>query len=159
VGASLPVVRVGRDVARLARIDRSLVGLRAADRPFARVPRPDPLVVHLPGVTRVRTGSPLLELGGEVFDRPLRSIARNVLRRCFTDGQIDDLLNREVVTYDDVVEFLRQSDEGNGTVRCAQYGSRPGRRGDAAGARGRPRAHRYSASGRFLRSNPRVAAK
>ena len=76
--------------------------------------RPDPLVVYLPGVTRDRIGSPLLELAGEVFDRPLRSIARNVLRQRFTDGQIDDLLNCEVVTYDDVVAFLRQYDEGDG---------------------------------------------
>jgi hypothetical protein len=69
------------------------------------VSRPDPLVVYLPGVTRDRIGSPLLslELAGEVFDRPLRSIARNVLRQRFADGQVDDLLNCEVVTYDDVV--------------------------------------------------------
>jgi hypothetical protein len=61
VGASLPVVRVGRDVAQLARIDRSLISLRAAVEPIAAVSRPDPLVVYLPGVIRDRTGSPLLE--------------------------------------------------------------------------------------------------
>jgi len=61
VRASLAIVRAGRVVARLARIDRSLIGLRAAVEPFAGVSRPDPLVVYLPGVTRDRTGSPLLE--------------------------------------------------------------------------------------------------
>ncbi len=115
--AQLSAVHVGRVVARLARFDGSLIGLRAAVEPFAGVPRPDPLVLYLPGVTRDRTGSPLLELelAGVVHDHPLRSIARNVLRQRFTDGQIDDLLNREIVTYDDVVAFLRQSEEGDGT--------------------------------------------
>lgn len=54
-------MRVGRDVAQLACIDRSLISLRAAVEPFAGVPRPEPLAVYLPGVTRNRTGSPLLE--------------------------------------------------------------------------------------------------
>ena len=159
MGASLPVVRVGRDVARLARIDRSLILLRAAVEPFVSMPRPDPLVVYLPDVTRDRTGSPLLELAGDILDLPLWRIACNVLRQHLPDGQIDDLLSRAVVAYADVVAFLRHSDEGDGTARSSQYGSRQGQRGAVAGLRGRPRAHRYCALGRFSRSNPHVVGK
>jgi hypothetical protein len=53
-----------------------------------------------------------LEKGGECYEPQLKRHALNVLRQRFTDGQIDELLRPAQVTYDDIVAFLRQAEEG-----------------------------------------------
>jgi hypothetical protein len=65
-------------------------------RPFFEqelsVEEADPLVRYLPNVQRDRSGPVLmeLELGGDCYEPQLRRLAQNVLRKRFTDGQIDE---------------------------------------------------------------------
>ncbi len=99
----------------LARFDGSFFGLRAAVEPIAELDQPEFLIVYLPGATRDRKGSVLMELekGGTCYEPQLKRLARNVLRQLYTDGAIDELLASEKVTYPDIAGFLDQS-EGSG---------------------------------------------
>jgi len=110
----LPHVLVGDHVTCLARYTGSLFGLRAAVEPIVSQDSPAPLLLYLPGVTRDRQGSILMELekGGTCYEPQLKRLALNVLRKQFTDGQIDEMLRPAHVTYDDIVAFLHQGDEG-----------------------------------------------
>lgn len=69
---------------------------------------PEPLLVYVPGVPRDTQGSVLmeLELAGECYEPQLKRLARNVLRTKLTDGVIDDLLERDGVTYADLARAL-----------------------------------------------------
>jgi PAS domain-containing protein len=98
----------------LARFDGSFFGLRAAVEPVAELDRPEFLIVYLPGVTRDRRGSVLMELekGGTCYEPQLKRLARNVLREFYTDGAIDELLASDKVTYRDIAGFLEQSTGG-----------------------------------------------
>ena len=53
-----------------------------------------------------------VERAGQVYgDAPshaLKSIARRLLRKEYTDGNIDEMLRPDSLSYDDVVRFLRQ---------------------------------------------------
>ena len=56
-----------------------------------------------------------LDCGGKSYEPSLRGLARNELRQWYTDGDIDQLLAPESLTYHDVVRFLlRESGEGGG---------------------------------------------
>lgn len=103
-------------IAHLARFEGSFFGLRAAVEPVAELDKPDYLIVYLPGVTRDRTSSVLMELekGGTCYEPQLKRLARNVLRQFNTDGAIDELLAAEKVSYRDIVGFLKQSEGGGG---------------------------------------------
>lgn len=111
---ALPRVLLGEHVTCLARYTGSFFGLRAVIEPMASQDRPAPLLIYLPGVTRDRQGSVLMELekGGICYEPQLKRLALNVLRQQFTDGQIDEMLRPAHVTYDDIVAFLQQGDEG-----------------------------------------------
>ena len=58
------------------------------------VDRPEPLLIYMPGVERDRKGSVLmeLELAGDCYEPQLKRLARNVLRKRYTDGVIDEML-------------------------------------------------------------------
>ena len=103
----------GRDVS-VARFAGSFFGLRAAVEPIVGIDKPGPLIVYLPCVTRDRRFSVLMELekGGTCYEPQLKRLALNVLRKRFTDGQIDEMLRPASVGYDDVVAFLCQGEEG-----------------------------------------------
>ncbi len=107
-------VRVGELAAHLARYDGSFFGLRAAVEPIAGQDRPDPLLLYLPGVKRDHEASPLMELerAGEVYEAQLRRLSRDLLRRRFTDGQIDEVLDHPNLTYDDVAALFRKDENG-----------------------------------------------
>jgi hypothetical protein len=89
--------------------------LRAAVEPIVAADKPEPLILYLPSVTRDRTGSVLMELekAGTCYEPQLKRFALNVLRRCYTDGQIDEMLRPASVTYEDIVAFLGDGDGGN----------------------------------------------
>jgi hypothetical protein len=110
----LPRVFVGERLTFVARYAGSFFGLRAAVEPIAELDKPDPLVIYLPGVTRDRQASVLMEIekGGACYEPQLKRLALNVLRKKFTDGQIDEMLRPATVSYDDIVSFLAQAGDG-----------------------------------------------
>jgi hypothetical protein len=110
----LPRVFIGDRPTFLARYKGSFFAIRAAVEPIAALEKPDTLVIYLPGVARDRQASVLMEMekSGVCYEPQLKRLALNVLRRKFTDGQIDEMLRPATVTYDDIVSFLAQGDEG-----------------------------------------------
>ena len=109
----LPRVFVNERLTFVARHEGSSFGLRKAVEPIADLDKPEPLIVYLPGVPRDRQTSVLMELekSGTTYEPRLKSLALNVLRKCFTDGQIDEMLRPASVGYDDIVAFLHQGEE------------------------------------------------
>lgn len=98
----------------LARFAGSFVRLRAEVEPLVSVDRPEPLLIYLAGVERNHKGSLLMELecAGERYEPQLKRHARNVLRHKYSDGQIDQMLERAGLTYSDIVRYLEQTEEG-----------------------------------------------
>lgn len=106
-------VRLGDQTVHLARYSGSFFALRAAVEPLVSGDRPEPLILYLPGIAPLEHSILMeLELGGDRYEPQLKRLARNVLRERFTDGQIDELLQRDSVGYADIVALLRQNDQG-----------------------------------------------
>ena len=110
----LPRVFVKDRLTFVARHEGSFFALRNAVEPIADLDKPDPLIVYLPGIERDRQGSVLMELekSGTPYEPQFKRLALNVLRKRFTDGQIDEMLRPASVGYDDIVSFLHQGEEG-----------------------------------------------
>ena len=110
----LPRVFVKDRLTFVARHEGSFFALRNAVEPIADLDKPDPLIVYLPGIERDRQASVLMELekSGTPYEPQLKRLALNVLRKRFTDGQIDEMLRPASVGYDDIVSFLHQGEEG-----------------------------------------------
>jgi hypothetical protein len=98
---------------QLAIHDGSLYSLRNRVEPLVAGDQPAPVLLYLPGLGSDPHGSVLmeLELAGLRWERPLKAVARIALRQRFTDGVVDELLNRQNVTYDDLVSAV-VSDSG-----------------------------------------------
>jgi hypothetical protein len=109
----LPRVFVEERRTFVVRYEGSFFGLRSTIEPIVAQDKPDPLIVYLPGIERDREASVLMELekAGTPYEPQLKRLALNVLRKQFTDGQIDEMLHSAAVGYDDVVSFLQQADE------------------------------------------------
>ena len=112
-GCGLPRVLIQERLTYLARFEGSLLALRDAVEPIAGLAKPDPLLLYLPGVERDRQMSVLMELdkAGTTYEPQLNRLARHVLLKQFTDGQIDVML-RPQVSYADIVALLQQSQDG-----------------------------------------------
>lgn len=110
----LPRVFVKDRLTFVARYEGSFFALRNAVEPIADLDKPEPLIVYLPGVDRDRQTSVLMELekSGTAYEPQLKRLALNVLRKRFTDGQIDEMLRPANVGYDDIVSLLHQGEEG-----------------------------------------------
>ena len=110
----LPQMFVKERLTFVARHEGSFFALRNAVEPIADLDKPEPLIVYLPGIDRDRQTSVLMELekSGTAYEPQLKRLALNVLRKCFTDGQIDEMLRPASVGYDDIVSFLHQGEEG-----------------------------------------------
>lgn len=110
----LPRVLVKDGLTFVARHEGSFFALRKAVESIADLDKPDPLIVYLPGIERDRQASVLMELekSGTPYEPQLKRLALNVLRKRFTDGQIDEMLRPASVGYDDIVSFLHQGGEG-----------------------------------------------
>ena len=102
--------------AHLARYEGSFFGLRAAIEPIVEKDQPDFLVVYVPGVTRDRLGSVLMEVekGGFIYgvhsSQGLRAVARRLLGKIYSEGQIDELLRADDLQYQDVIALLSQAE-------------------------------------------------
>jgi hypothetical protein len=96
---------IGGVATTLATYDGSMYSLRSRVESLAGIDNPPAVVLYLPGVSRDHHGSVLmeLELAGGRWEPQLRHLCRNALRQRYTDGVIDELLNRERVTYEDLV--------------------------------------------------------
>jgi hypothetical protein len=112
-GCGLPRVSIQERLTYLARFEGSLLALRDAVEPIAGLAKPEPLLLYLPGVERDRQMSVLMELdkAGITYEPQLRRLARHVLLKQFTDGQIDAML-RPQISYTDIVALLQQSQDG-----------------------------------------------
>lgn len=122
----LPRILVHDTLAHLARFGGSFFSLKAAVEPLLALERPDPLLVYLPGFSKEKLGKLRrargsdsgwnvlfeLESAGQSYGPSLRSLARNELRRSYTDGDIDDMLAPASLTWHDVVRFLEQDGGG-----------------------------------------------
>lgn len=125
----LPRVCIHDTLTHVARFEGSFFALKAAVEPILAAPRPEPVLVYVPGYAKERLGklrapatpntaqgkdvwNVLFELdcAGKSYEPSLRGLARNELRRRYTDGDIDEMLSPESLTYHDVVRFLL--DEG-----------------------------------------------
>ena len=88
--------------------DGSRYSTRFRVEPLVAGDEPSCTVIYLPGVKRDHHSSVLMELetAGRVWEPQLRQLARNALRQRYTDGVIDEVLNRESTTYADIVNAL-----------------------------------------------------
>lgn len=106
--------RVGTADAVVVRYEGSFFELRLAIEPNAALDAPEHMLLYVPGVGRDRQGSVLMELekAGVCYEPQLRHLARNRLRKWFTDADIDQMLAPESLTYHDVVGFVLQGAGG-----------------------------------------------
>lgn len=93
-----------------AHFNGSFFGMKSAVEPFVDKDQPEPLLLYLPGVSRDKKGSVLMELekGGECFEWQLKRLARFCLLEKYSDGVIDGLLAPENIIYQDIVQFVSQ---------------------------------------------------
>lgn len=129
----LPRVCIRDTLTHLARFDGSFFALKAAVEPVLAAPRPEPLLVYVPGFSKEPLGklrgtatqttgqgkdvwNVLLELdfAGRSYEPALRRLAIDLLRRRYTDGDIDEMLAPASLTYHDVVRYLSQEDGAPG---------------------------------------------
>jgi hypothetical protein len=110
----LTKVSVAGVEAALVEFRDSFLELRSLVEPIVSGDSPDPLLIYLLGVEQDRRGSLLMELekAGICYDRPLKVLARSVLKQRYTDGVIDERLKPEGVTYEDLAQFASDSESG-----------------------------------------------
>jgi hypothetical protein len=104
--ASEPVsVAVAGAKASLAEYAGSMFELRAVVEPHVSGDTPAPVVVYMPGVTRDRRASVLMELekAGTTWEPQLKQLAKNVLLQKYTLGVVDEMLPFDrKVSYEDL---------------------------------------------------------
>lgn len=113
----LPIVAAGSTETRLAIFEGSYFALRFQVEPLVSVNRPQPLLIYLPGERRDPKGSVLMELekAGTTYEPQMKRLARNVMRKIFSDGVIDEMLAPESLTYADILTLLEQDNGGERT--------------------------------------------
>lgn len=111
---SLPTVMLGSIESRLAVFRGSYFALRLEVEPLVAVNRPQPLLIYLPGERRNPKESVLMELekAGTPYEPQMKRLARNVMRKLYSDGVIDEMLAPEGLTYADIVSLLEDSGSG-----------------------------------------------
>lgn len=118
----LPRAFIGDTLTHVAQFEGSFFNLKDRIEPLVSADKPDPLLIYVAGQARDRAGSVLMEVeyAGHVYgDAPshgLKSIARRLLREQYTDGDIDEMLHPDSLTYNDVVRFLGQGGSGSGSL-------------------------------------------
>jgi hypothetical protein len=130
---NLPRVSIHDTLTHVARFDGSFFALKAAVEPILASERPEPVLVYVPGYAKEKLGklrgpaasnatqgrdvwNVLFELdsAGASYEPSLRGLARHELRRRYTDGDIDEMLAPQSLTYQDVVRFLQDIGGGPG---------------------------------------------
>jgi len=115
-------VRIGDTLSHIARFDGSFFALKASIEPLVSADKPETLLIYVPGEVRDHASSVLMEVecAGQVYgDAPsqgLKSMARRLLRKEYTDGDIDEMLRPDSLSYEDVVRFLGQGGSGSGSL-------------------------------------------
>lgn len=115
----LPFVQIGGTQARLAIFGGSYFALRLQVEPLVAVNRPQPLLIYLPGAKRDAKASVLmeLELAGTSWEPQMKRLARNVMRKSYSDGVIDEMLAPESLTFADICSLLEQrTGDGKGSI-------------------------------------------
>jgi hypothetical protein len=118
----LPRICIGDTLTHIVRFDGSFFALKASIEPVVSADKPEALLVYIPDQLRDRANSVLMEVecAGQVYgDAPshaLRSTARKMLRKKYTDGDIDDMLRPADLSYQDVVRFLDDGGSGSGSL-------------------------------------------
>jgi hypothetical protein len=104
--ASEPVpAAVAGAKASLAEYGGSMFELRAVVEPYVSGDTPDLVVIYLPGITRDRRSSVLMELekAGTTWEPQLKQLAKNVLLQKYTLGVVDEMLPFDrKVSYDNL---------------------------------------------------------
>lgn len=121
-------VFVGDRHTLVARSEGSLFAVRAAVESTVAEDTPDFLLIYLPAVSRDPTESVLMELekGGATYEPQLGKHARTLLRKHYTDGVIDGMIERGTLRYDEVVAYLEQAGDGEKTsILKTIFGSAP----------------------------------
>ena len=119
---NLPRTAIGDTLTHMARFDGSFFDLKASIEPLVSADRPETLLVYVQGRARDRAGSVLMEVerAGQVYgDAPshaLKSVARRLLQKEYTDGDIDEMLRPETLSYEDVVRLLGQGGSDTGSL-------------------------------------------
>lgn len=114
VGADVPAecklqdVAVGSTSTQLCVMQDSFFEVKFAVEPVVAGDLPDPLLIYLPGKARDDESSVLMELeaGGDRWEPQLKREARRVLKKRYGDGQIDQMLESENISYQDIVGLL-----------------------------------------------------
>ncbi|MBO6574436.1 MAG: PglZ domain-containing protein [Rhodothermales bacterium] len=121
----LPRIVVGDSISHLARFEGSFFSLKTSLEPVVEAERPEAVLVYVPGVERDRQGSVLMELevAGECYEPQLRRLARNLLRTRFTDGDIDEMLAPDALTFQDIERLLEQEGGDKGSMLKLVLGS------------------------------------
>ncbi len=93
----------------------SMFQVRAAAEPLASGDQAPSLLVYLPVSVPLPEENALaeLEMAGIHYEPVLKGLARSLLRQKFTDGVIDELLERPGVTYEDMVRAAEGGDGGD----------------------------------------------
>jgi hypothetical protein len=114
--------------ALLVQFAESMFELRALIEPWVGNETPPQLVIYLPGCIRDDTGSVLMEVekSGGRWEPRLKSVALNVLRRKYTDGDIDRLLEPDAVTYEDIARAAADSDGEGPSLLKGVFREAPG---------------------------------
>ncbi|SDO87075.1 PglZ domain-containing protein [Filomicrobium insigne] len=108
---ALVAVRVGYRTPHLCVYDGSFLKVRFLVEPVTGGEVPEDTLIYVPGRERDEQGSLLMELekGGDLYRVPaLKQLARNVLRKRFTDVAIDEMLKSDALRYSD---FARMSQD------------------------------------------------
>jgi hypothetical protein len=105
-------VSVGGASAQLTEYNGSMFELRTTVEPYVGGDTPAAIIVYLPGCTRDRGASVLMELekAGTTWEPQLKQLARNVLLKKYTLGVIDEMLPYDrKVTYEDLARAVAGS--------------------------------------------------
>ena len=104
-GSGLAEAEIDGVQVQVASYDESIYALRTAVEPLVQGDEPAQLVLYLRGLVR-SNDSPLmeLELAGIRWKPQLRKLARNALEKRFTAGVVDELLDRDNLEYNDIVQ-------------------------------------------------------
>lgn len=113
-----PTVTFGEVNAALAVFEGSFFALRLELEPYTDSTKPNPVLVYVPGERPSEQGSPLkeLECAGTRYERTLSKVAKNLLKRTYTEGTIDDMFGDRKLTYDDVVQLLEPGKQGEQSI-------------------------------------------
>ena len=115
----LKVGTFGLRKAKVVIFDGSFLQIRFAVEPLTAGEKVDDVVIYLPGVQRDEKTSILLELekaGIGYTSQALKQMARNVLRRRFTDVAIDEMLKSDALTYADLSRLATDTGPADGAA-------------------------------------------